>query len=85
MMQSRDIAAVLDCFGIDHSQQAGCMIRPPETELVLKTTKNSRLDPSPLGLNGLPLAPSDVLCRPPPGSPNLCAISSCNFTLVAPT
>jgi hypothetical protein len=41
------------------------MIRPPETEFVLKTTQNSRPDPSPLGPTGQPLAPSEALCRPP--------------------
>jgi hypothetical protein len=72
MMQTRDnegywreIATVFPWIKIDHDGQAGCMIRPPETELVLKTTKNSRLDPSPLGLTGQQLAPSEMLCRPP--------------------
>jgi hypothetical protein len=65
MMQSRDITALSPWIVIDHTEQAGCMIRPPETELVLKTTKNSRLDPPPVGVHGQPLAASEKLCRPP--------------------
>jgi hypothetical protein len=61
----REIATVLPWIGIDPRRQAGCMIRPPETEFVLKTTQNSRPDPSPLGPTGQPLAPSEALCRPP--------------------
>jgi hypothetical protein len=48
-MQTRDTPALLAWSLFYFSMPAGCIIRPPETEYVLTTTRNSRFWPVTLG------------------------------------